>query len=457
MALSKINSASIANNTVTSSDIVGGAVNKSHLDIVSSSGVGAMNVPTGTTAQRPVSPDVGYLRHNTSIDALEIYKSSGWETIGTPPIISAVSPSTFNGNTGTSFTITGYNFVSNASVKFITSGSVEYTAASVTFNNSGSLTATTSRNFTVAEEPLSVKVINPNQLSSTLNAAIDCGGVPTWTTASGQIGNTTLQQTSFSATVTATDPEGGTITYSVAAGSSLPSGITINSSTGVISGTLPSIAGDTTYTFNINATDSAGNTTARTFQILAIKNTPEYLIFNAAAVAGITWGGDQQTGGNPAFQDTTRTIQTSGYSGSTGNGGGYYDIRCVGSGSTNIGIWSGVYSSVLAIPDDHNRLEVILYVSNIESNQNDNGGEISFGFGNGGNSTSFNYLDRYVRTEMSSQSISSSADGFEITMTINISGNSALTANDARFAINGSGGQYANVQFQLKKVRTYSA
>lgn len=414
-----------------------------------------IKVPSGTTEQRPVSSTVGMIRYNTSIGAMESYTVNGWETIGTPPIVSAVSPTSFNGNSGTSFTITGYNFVSGASVKFITVGGVEYTAASVTFNNSGSVTATTSRNFTVAEEPLSVKVINPNQLSSVLSSAIDCGGVPSWSTASGQIGSTTLQQTAFTATVTASDPEGGAITYSVAAGSSLPSGITINSSTGVISGTLPAINGDTTYTFNINATDSAGNTSTRQFQIIAIQYTPEYFIFNSAAVNSITWGGDQQTSGNPDFQNTTRTIQTSGYSGSTGNGGGYYDIRCVGGAGTNIGIWVGVYSSFLAIPDDHNKLEVILYVSNMESNQNDAGGDITYGFGNGATSNQTNYASLSIRTAMSNQGISSSADGFEITVVTDITGNTAITANDARFQINGAGGQYANVQFQLKRVRTY--
>jgi len=457
LADAAVTAAKVAASAVTAEKVAVGVISNAKLDIATSTGTGGMHVPTGTTEQRPGSPTVGYLRYNTTIGSLESYTANGWETIGTPPIVSAVSPTAFNGASGSSFTISGYNFVSGASVKFITAGAVEYTAASVTFTNSGSVTATTPRNFTVAEEPLSVKVINPNQLSSTLNAAIDCGGVPAWTTASGQIGSTTLQQTSFTATVAATDPEGGAVTYSVAAGSSLPTGVTINSSTGVVSGTLPAISGDTTYTFNLLASDSAGNSTSRQFQILAIKNTPQFLIFNSAAVGGITWGGDQQTSGVPNFQDTTRTIQTSGYSGSTGNGGGYYDIRCVGGSQTNIGIWNGVYSSVINIPDDHNKLEVILYVVQLDSNQNDSGGDINYGFGNGADSRSRNYKDLNVRTFMSAQSISSAADGFEITMVTDLTGNAALTASDVRFTIEGDGGQYANAQFQLKRVRTYFA
>lgn len=412
-------------------------------------------IPSGTTEQRPLSPSNGMIRYNTTVGAIESYTINGWETIGTPPIVNAVSPTSFNGNSGTSFTILGYNFVNGAVVKFITIGGVEYLASAVTFNNSGSLTAITPRNFTVAEEPLSIKVINPNQLSSTLNSVIDCGGIPSWTTPSGQIGSTTLQQTSFSATVVASDPEGGSITYSVTAGSSLPSGININASTGVISGTLPAINGDTTYTFNINATDTAGNTSTRQFQILAIQHTPEYLIFNSTTVNGITWGGDLQTSANPAYSDTTRTLQTSGYSGSTGNGGGYYDVRCVGSGSTNIGIWNGLYSSVLNIPDDHNKLQIIVYVTQIDSNQNDSAGSLYYGFGNSASTSSRNYKDIDLRQDMTNQGIGSATDGFEITVVTDITGNTALTANDARFTIQGSGGQYANIQFQLKKVRTY--
>lgn len=37
----------------------------------------------GTTAQRDGSAEVGYVRFNTEIDALEVKTSTGWQTIGT--------------------------------------------------------------------------------------------------------------------------------------------------------------------------------------------------------------------------------------------------------------------------------------------------------------------------------------------------------------------------------------
>jgi hypothetical protein len=42
--------------------------------------VGALAVPSGTTAQRPASPTNGMLRYNTTIPQLEIY-INGWTTV----------------------------------------------------------------------------------------------------------------------------------------------------------------------------------------------------------------------------------------------------------------------------------------------------------------------------------------------------------------------------------------
>lgn len=42
--------------------------------------VGALTVPSGTTAQRPASPTNGMLRYNTTIPQLEIY-INGWTSV----------------------------------------------------------------------------------------------------------------------------------------------------------------------------------------------------------------------------------------------------------------------------------------------------------------------------------------------------------------------------------------
>ena len=60
------------------------------------------------------------------------------------------------------------------------------------------------------------------------------------------------------------DPDGGKIQYKVISGH-LPPGTSLNSTTGVISGTAPDI--DASYTFGIRATDHHGKYADGTFSI----------------------------------------------------------------------------------------------------------------------------------------------------------------------------------------------
>jgi len=88
-----------------------------------------------------------------------------------------------------------------------------------------------------------------------------------------------------------------TVTYELASGSSLPTGITLNSSTGVISGTLPDIATNTTYTFTVNASDGI-NLTPRTFSIVSQYSIPiEYLVVAGGGSGGSGHGGGGGAGG----------------------------------------------------------------------------------------------------------------------------------------------------------------
>lgn len=241
--------------------------NRNLTEVIENEGV--LTIPSGTTAQRPVSPTVGTLRYNTTLGFMEQYTGDGWQGVAPPPSIVSVSPSSYNGEQGTTFTINGSSFDSNPTVKFITNDNTEYTASVVSRINSSQLTATTPQDFTVAQEPLKVKVINGSGLSYTLENAIDCGGTPTWNTTAGNlatqfdtVGSTTL------ATLSASDPDvGAVITYSVASGS-LPTGTTLNSSTGAISGTPSNVTSDTTYNFVAQATDNAGNNSTRSFNII---------------------------------------------------------------------------------------------------------------------------------------------------------------------------------------------
>jgi hypothetical protein len=251
-----------------------GASTPSGISDKANTSTGYLAIPKGTTAERPANPDYGYMRYNTTTGFAEVYTAGGWTVMGaSPPTITTVTPATYNGESGTLFTINGTNFTSDAVVKFIDVNNTEFTAALVTFVNSTQLLATTPQDFTVAQEPLDVRV---SQISGTVNKldCIDTGGSPSWTTAAGQIGGTIYRNGSVNTSVAATDPDtSATISYLVYSGA-LPSGLSLNANTGAITGTAPNVGSDTTYNFTIRVTDNAGNTADRAFSISVLQGSP---------------------------------------------------------------------------------------------------------------------------------------------------------------------------------------
>ena len=162
--------------------------------------------------------------------------------------------------------------ISNPSVKFITANGTEVLASVVTVSSSNQLIATTPRDFTIAEEPLRVKVTNTSGLYYTLSSAIDCGGVPSWSNASGTLASVIGSLNSgVIVTAVATDPDtSATISYSLSSGT-LPTGLSLGTSNGNIFGTTQLLSSNTTYNFDITATDNAGNYTPRSFNIIIQK------------------------------------------------------------------------------------------------------------------------------------------------------------------------------------------
>lgn len=234
-------------------------------------GLNYVKVPSGTTAERPVSPAIGYLWYNTTIGYMEYYGASGWSAIAAPPTIATATPTTFNGESGTLITINGSNFDSGAAVAFILPNGNPLNPGVTTRVSSSQLTATIPRDILASESPLDVRVTNGSGLSAILENVLNCADVPVFNTASGSIG--TLYDSGRSSvgilsTLTATDANGGSITsYAIVSGA-LPPGISINSSTAALSGTANAVGSDTTYSFTVRATDNAGNTTDRAFSIL---------------------------------------------------------------------------------------------------------------------------------------------------------------------------------------------
>lgn len=254
-------------------------------------------IPQGTTAQRPASPQIGSIRYNTSNNYGELYTANGWVSFGQQsPTISSVTPGSYNGESGTQFTINGTNFTSDAQVYFIDSNTVSYTAAVVTYSSSALLLATTPQDFTVAQGPLDVQVVQQSGSVTKLDC-ITTGNTPSWVTSSGTLIN------SFSSlvvgettTLSATDVDANsTITYSLV---SNPDFVSVNSSTGVFysNATFGSYSPSTTYNFTGRATDNAGNSVDRSFNVVV--RTPEFFSDGADGNLVISSGSTFYTASN---------------------------------------------------------------------------------------------------------------------------------------------------------------
>jgi hypothetical protein len=168
----------------------------------------------------------------------------------------------------TTYTITGSGFATGAVVKFVGSDNTVVNGSSVTIVSNTSITCTApNSSFSAALEPYDIEVLNISGLSGTLTDGLSIDNRPVFATASGSIGVISdFSRSSYTLSpVTATDPDGDTITYSVTSGS-LPTGLSLNSSTGALTGTASSVGSNTTSTFTISAA-TASFTSTRSFSI----------------------------------------------------------------------------------------------------------------------------------------------------------------------------------------------
>jgi len=184
------------------------------------------------------------------------------------PVILSTSPTSLP-NVDSSTTVTGLNFATDITASFTGSDNLVRPAKSLVRGSATSLVVTRPDTLPVAYSPYTLTVINPSVAyqptgSAANTISVTAGVVPVWQT-SATLSNFIKTQ-SYSATVSATDADGGSsITYSVVSGS-LPTGISFNTSTGIISGTPTNNSGNP-YSYTIRATDSGGNYADRTFTL----------------------------------------------------------------------------------------------------------------------------------------------------------------------------------------------
>ena len=196
--------------------------------------------------------------------ANQVLKTDGSGTLSfgssvTFPTIGSISPSVIE-NTQTAVTITGTNFQSIPTVDAINASTGAITTAdSVAFTNATTIVAT----FTLSVDgTYYLRAENNDGLAvRSTNALLTVSDAPAWTTAAGSLG-TVAATGSVNFTVAATNA-----TSFAKTSGSFPGGVSINASTGVISGTESGSSETTTYTFTIRATDAQGQTADRQFTI----------------------------------------------------------------------------------------------------------------------------------------------------------------------------------------------
>jgi hypothetical protein len=178
------------------------------------------------------------------------------------PTIGSISPSVVE-NTQTAVTITGTNFKDSSTPPFVdainSSTGAIVTADSVSFTNATTVVAT----FTLpVDGTYFLRLENNDGIACRSGTALlTVSDAPAWTTAAGSLG-TVSAAGSVNFTVAATNA-----TSFAKTSGSFPGGVTINSSTGVISGTESGSTATTTYTFTIRATDAQAQTADRQFTI----------------------------------------------------------------------------------------------------------------------------------------------------------------------------------------------
>ena len=176
----------------------------------------------------------------------------------TKPTISSISPSVIE-NTQTAVTITGTNFISVPIVEAINSTGAITAADSVSFSGSTSIVA----NFTLAVDGTYFIRVENNDGNAVRSgtAILTVSDAPAWVTAAGSLGTFAAGET-ISVSVSATSATA----YAIQSGS-LPGGLSLNTSTGAITGTESGASADTTYNFTIRATDAEAQTADRAFSI----------------------------------------------------------------------------------------------------------------------------------------------------------------------------------------------
>ena len=307
--------------------------------------------PRGTTGER-VGSESGELRFNTTTQLMEYYDGNQWKSIDSPPIVSSVNVTEvdrLDSTVNQTFIITGSNFSSGAVVTFVGFLGSDFNASTVTVNNSTQITAIVPRlSFLNAQEPYGVRVSNPSGLSSTLVEQINVDSSPAWNTTAGNIANIDDGASGTHVTVSATDTDGDTVTYSETGGTVLTTaGLTLNASTGAITGNPTDVGSNTTYSFTLRATANT-KTADRSFNIV-VSPAPAGGTIASYTYSGTTYRTHKFTSNGNFVIAGTKTVDYLIVGG--GGGGGHHSGGGAGAGGlvwrTSQTLTAGTYPAVI--------------------------------------------------------------------------------------------------------------
>jgi hypothetical protein len=228
-------------------------------------------IPFGDNDGRPAST-TGQPYFNGESARLELYTSQGWQNIvqETPSIVS-ISGDYLQSSATNIITINGQNFSAGAIASARGTNGTEISALTTVLDSATRVYATFS-NLSGAYEPYDIKVTNPSNMYGTLAASLYIDQTPVWNVSEGLLGTFTEGDSVSISVGGATDPESSTITYS---SSNKPSWLSLNTSTGLLTGTAPLITSNTTYSFSVSASDGS-NVFSKSFSILVNDRVPTW-------------------------------------------------------------------------------------------------------------------------------------------------------------------------------------
>jgi len=251
-------------------------------------------------------------------------------------------------------TVIGGNFGADTEI-FFDSGASSLPAKNITVNNSSELIVTRPDSLIQDDAPYNLRAVTagvPEPTGTNVNIltdAVTAGTDPTWVTGA-DLPDGEKDVAYVGATLEATDAEGTVTDYSVVSGS-LPTGLSLDSSTGVISGTPTSRGG----TFVVRATDDGGNSTDKEFGL---------------AVTGFATGGTITTSGggvihsftsSGTFTPNVELTDVSYVVVGGGGGGGESD------GSFNFPPGGGGGGLITSFPDDPGALSRVTVPANAQT------------------------------------------------------------------------------------------